>query len=636
MSDEKILLVIENPEISKQLKEIDLVSYQVVAVQELEAAQSLPNIQQFDIVIIQNASNPDQVLPFVENLLNRNPASYVILISVLSDMDFVQRALRKGVSNLLVPPVVPDKVTEAVKVGLDRREKLKSWASAQTHPEAGVLGDAKQIKELENIGRSVTASLDLDHVLTVIVDAAVQLTDAEEGSLLILDDESGELLMRAARNFQDDFVRTFRLPVKNTLAGEVIRKGIPVMINEDTPQKIKTMYLVRSLMYVPLRVQGRVIGVLGVDNRESSQSFSETQLSLVSTLADYAATAIENARLYRNTELERQKLDSILTQIEDGVIVIGPDNRIILVNRTARVMFNLEDKEIIGKPLEEVFHHEDLLSVFITQHSEMPFRREIELEDGYILNTQLVEIPEVGLAATMQDISYFKELDRIKTEFVNTVSHDLRSPLTAILGYVELITRVGEVNEQQRAFIKRVQISVRYITDLINDLLELGRIEAGFDTRREFVPLGMILRYAIDNIKNQISDYEHNITLDISTDIPDSYGDPVRLQQVVDNLLSNAVRYTPNGGHITARLKHQDDQIILQVEDTGLGIPLLDQSYIFDRFYRGGNIPENVAGSGLGLAIVKSIVESHQGRVWVESTPGEGSCFTVVLPIPKL
>jgi two-component system NtrC family sensor kinase len=234
----------------------------------------------------------------------------------------------------------------------------------------------------------------------------------------------------------------------------------------------------------------------------------------------------------------------------------------------------------------------------------------------------------------MQDISYFKELDRIKTEFVNTVSHDLRSPLTAILGYVELITRVGEVNQQQRAFINRVQISVRYITDLINDLLELGRIEAGFDNRREFVPLGKILQHAIDNIQNQISDYEHNITLDISTDIPDSYGDPVRLQQVVDNLLSNAVRYTPNGGHITARLKHQDDQIILQVEDTGLGIPLLDQSYIFDRFYRGGNVPENVAGSGLGLAIVKSIVESHQGRVWVESTPGEGSCFTVVLPIP--
>jgi two-component system NtrC family sensor kinase len=634
MSDEKYFLVIENPEIANLLIDIDPVRYHVEAAQEIETAKSILNRQQFDIAIIQNPTNYKLVFPFIEYLVKKQPACYVILISHLNDFDFVQSAIRKGVSDILVPPVLPDNLISAVDVGLVRRERIIIWADTQGHTESGFQRNVQQIKELENIGRSVTASLNLDHVLTLIVEAAVQLTDAEEGSLLILDEDSGELLMRAARNFQDEFVRTFRLPVKNTLAGDVIRTGAPVMINEDTPQRIKTMYLVRALMYVPLKIHGRVIGVLGVENREKNQNFSEAQLSLVSTLADYAATAIENARLYRNTEVERQKLNSILTQIEDGVIVIGLDNRIVLANRTARLMFKLEEKEIIGKPLEDVFSHEGLLSLFTTHHSEMPIRTEIELEDGYILNTQLVEIPDVGLAATMQDISYFKELDRIKTEFVNTVSHDLRSPLTAILGYIELITKVGDVTEQQRAFIKRVQISVRYITDLINDLLELGRIEAGFDTRRELVPLGTILQDAVENIQNQLGDSEHNITLDISDEVPEVYGDPVRLQQVADNLLSNAVRYTPNGGYITARLKHQDDQVILQVVDTGLGIPFLDQSYIFDRFYRGGNVPESVSGSGLGLAIVKSIVESHQGRVWVESTPGEGSCFTVVLPIP--
>jgi two-component system NtrC family sensor kinase len=235
----------------------------------------------------------------------------------------------------------------------------------------------------------------------------------------------------------------------------------------------------------------------------------------------------------------------------------------------------------------------------------------------------------------MQDISYFKEIDRYKTQFVNTVSHDLRSPLTAILGYIELIGKVGEVNDQQRAFIKRVQISVNYITNLINDLLELGRIEGGIDTRREFVPLGLIVQFAVDDVKNQIDDHDHKISLEIANGVPDVFGDPVRLRQVVDNLLSNAVRYTPNGGDITVRLSKEGEQVILQVEDSGLGIPYPDQSYIFDRFYRGGNVPDNVTGSGLGLAIVKSIVENHQGRVWVESSPGEGSCFTVVLPVPE-
>jgi two-component system NtrC family sensor kinase len=634
MSNENVLLVTENPEMGNQLNLLSPPEYNFTFVRDTESALPLANSKGFDVVIVENADNRESVFTFVEVLRSLYPATYIILINLVSDLDFVHRAIRKGASDFLISPVTPDLILNAVRVGITRKKTLLQWMKKQPFSTSVSTPASRKFRELESLGRSVTASLDLDHIFTVIVDAAVKLTNAEEGSLLILDEDSGELQMRASRNFQEEFARTFRLPVKNTLAGEVIRRGIPVMINEKTPKKIKTMYLVRALLYVPLKVQGRVIGVLGVDNRESSQSFTKEQRSLVSTLADYAATAIENARLYRNTEVERQKLDSILTQIEDGVIVTDTDYRIVLVNRTAKKMFNLNEKEIIGKPLVEVFQHEVLTSIFTTRHDELPFRSEIELEDGYILNTHLVEIPDVGLAATMQDISYFKELDRIKSEFVNTVSHDLRSPLTAILGYVELITKVGEVNEQQRTFIKRVQISVRYITDLINDLLELGRIEAGFDTRREHVPLDSILYYAIDDIKNQVGDYEHTISLEIKDDIPDVIGDPIRLRQVVDNLLSNSVRYTPNGGQITVRLKHEGNQVILQVEDSGVGIPYVDQSYIFDRFYRGGNIPDNVPGSGLGLAIVKSIVESHQGRVWVESQPGEGSCFTVVLPVP--
>ena len=130
------------------------------------------------------------------------------------------------------------------------------WLQHQTRRSTDYLRrHFSELSELEKIGRSITASLDLDHVLTVIVDTAVKLTGAEEGSLLMLDEESGELLMRASRNFQDDFVQTFRLPVTDSLAGEVIRSGNPVMIKEDTPQKIKTSYLVRALMYVPLQMR---------------------------------------------------------------------------------------------------------------------------------------------------------------------------------------------------------------------------------------------------------------------------------------------------------------------------------------------------------------------------------------------
>jgi two-component system NtrC family sensor kinase len=489
------------------------------------------------------------------------------------------------------------------------------------------------LKEMGNIGLSLTASLDLDHVLTAIVETAVKVTGAEEGSLLILDEVSGELFMRAARNFQDEFVRTFRLPVNDTLAGEVIRTGSPVVISKDTLQKIKTTYLVRNLMYVPLQVRGKVIGVLGVDNRIKGLEFTKQHLTLVSTLADYAAVAIENANLYSNTEVERYKLDAILTQIEDGVIVVGEDKHIILINRAARMMFKLVDEDVYGKPIQEILHQDTILDLFLDDQIEAPYRCEIALADGYILNTHLVNIPGVGLAVTMQDITYFKELDQIKTDFVNTISHDLRSPLTAILGYVELITRVGEVNEQQLEFINRVQKSVRNISELVNALLELGRIEAGFDTEKEFISLGVIVEYSIDSFKSRIDAKNQMLTVEISENLPEVFGNPIHLRQIADNLIGNAVRYTPNGGRITIQITTERDQIIFQVADSGLGIPLTDQAYIFDKFYRARNVPEDIVGSGLGLAIVKSIVENHQGRVWVESAPEVGSCFTVVLPI---
>jgi two-component system phosphate regulon sensor histidine kinase PhoR len=496
--------------------------------------------------------------------------------------------------------------------------------------------DQKQLKELETlgeIGRSITASLDLDRVLTMVVDAAVDLTGAEEGSLLLLDEDSGDLYMRAARNFQDDFVRTFRLPINDTLAGQVIRSGSPVLIDQSAPQKIKTAYLVSTLIYVPLKVHERIIGVLGVDNRTAGESFLDHDIVLMSALADYAAIAIENANLYTNTEVERKKLESILTQIEEGVIVVDSERRVVLVNRIAGRAFGLGEEELVGKPAEAVIQHAVLLENLYDQSLKYPCQAEIPLEDGRVFNAQFTPIPEVGLAVTMQDITHLKELDRIKSEFVSAVSHDLRSPLTAILGYVELIERAGPVNQQQRDFIRRVHFNVNSITALINDLLDLGRIEAGLDARKELVPIPAIIRYAVDGMQEPLAEKGQTLELELAGDLPPVQGNPVHLRQVVGNLVSNAVKYTDQGGVIHVNARSEDDLIIIQVRDNGPGIPPAEQPYVFDKFYRGRGVSPDTPGTGLGLAIVRSVVENHQGRVWVESEAGSGSTFTVVLPV---
>ena len=163
-------------------------------------------------------------------------------------------------------------------------------------------------------------------------------------------------------------------------------------------------------------------------------------------------------------------------------------------------------------------------------------------------------------------------------------------------------------------------------------MLDLGRLESGFDTRREMIQLDGVLKYTLDMFEAQVRNKSIDLAVDIAPSILPFRANPIRVRQMLDNLVGNAIKYTPNGGHVLVSIAMQDKQIVLKVQDTGPGIGPDEQSRVFEKFYRATNAPDGVTGSGLGLAIVKSIVDSHQGRVWVESTLGKGSTFVVLLP----
>jgi two-component system, OmpR family, phosphate regulon sensor histidine kinase PhoR len=307
---------------------------------------------------------------------------------------------------------------------------------------------------------------------------------------------------------------------------------------------------------------------------------------------------------------------------------------IILVNPAMCQAFGLNVKTAIGKSVFDVITHPDLLNLITRADANDPFQyHEVSFPDGRVGNAQFTAIHGVGHALTMQDITYLKEVDRIRSEFVHTVSHDLRSPLTSVIGYAELVSRAGSLNENQQDFLNRIQDSIQHITSLINDLLDLGSIEAGMDTRREFVQLEGILRYTIDMLQGQIKSKNLKVSTKIASALPALRANPIRLRQVLDNVVGNAIKYSYPNGEIQISIHSEENQIILQVTDQGPGIPSADQPHIFDKFYRAKNISSDVEGSGLGLAIVKNIVESHQGRIWVESTVGKGSSFFIVLPV---
>jgi two-component system, OmpR family, phosphate regulon sensor histidine kinase PhoR len=636
MAKDTILLALSDPSTSQLIDKgiLSPAGYQILHARTVQEIHSVCKRQAPDLVFLSEQIEAEDGLKLARQLLDSYPQLQLLLLPSQPSDALAIQAMRVGFSDYLQPPIRSQDVLQAVQKALHQHDQLNNWAEVESRRQTRSLQQRlNELEALQRIGHKISASLDLDNVLSAVVEAAVELTDAEEGSLLLIEESSGELYMRAAKNFQDEFVRTFRLPTQDSLAGQVLRTGQPVLLDEKKPQKIKTAYLVHNLLYVPLQVKERVIGVLGVDNRHGGHAFDETHLTLLSALADYAAIAVENARLYAHTEIERSKLETILTDIAEGVIVIDQDRRLILVNRMAREMFALADENVSGRRVQDVIRHEDLASLLTRSKATDPFRSEITLEDGRVFYAQLTPIPDVGQTVTLQDITYLKELDRIKSDFVSTVSHDLRSPLTAILGYVELLDRVGPLNELQHEFISRVQFNVQTITSLINDLLDLGRIEAGFDARNEIVPIQAMIKEVIDEMSSSANEKSQQLLVDLSPELPVTLGDPVRLRQMLSNLVGNAIRYTQAGGTIQVRGHAEGDQVILQVVDNGPGIPLADQPYIFDKFYRASNIPAEIPGTGLGLAIVKSIVENQQGRIWVDSNPGQGSTFTVVLPV---
>jgi PAS domain S-box-containing protein len=334
------------------------------------------------------------------------------------------------------------------------------------------------------------------------------------------------------------------------------------------------------------------------------------------------------------SEAERMRLETVFNNIHDSVMILNPENSIILVNPAMCRAFGITTEAAIGKSVFDVVAHPDILNLINRADSEDPFQyHEVSFPDGRVGNAQFTAIHGVGHALTMQDITYLKEVDRIRTEFVHTVSHDLRSPLTSVIGYAELVGRAGPLNEDQHEFLRRIQDSIQHITSLINDLLDLGSIEAGMDTRREFVQLDGILRYTIDMLQGQIKSKNIQVHMDVGTALPALRANPIRLRQVLDNVVGNAIKYSYPNGEIFVSIQFEENQIILKVTDHGPGIPPADQPHIFDKFYRGTNITSEVEGSGLGLAIVKNIVENHLGRIWVESTVGKGSSFFIVLPV---
>jgi two-component system phosphate regulon sensor histidine kinase PhoR len=338
---------------------------------------------------------------------------------------------------------------------------------------------------------------------------------------------------------------------------------------------------------------------------------------------------------------ERARLSAILAGMAEGVLAVGEDDRILFSNVAAGDLLELDVEQVQGSKIWDMLNLPGLLELIAqARNTDKVVREELVFAQGdierrfaakaHIFRTDV----STGVVIVFEDITELRQLARVRQDFVANVSHELKTPLTSIQGYVETLLE-GAVHDKEHniRFLQKIDQNVHRLRDLVSDLLSLARIE-NQESRpvRERVDLASIVEAASQRIEGQLSKAGLQLELDLGQEAAFVWGDERGLVQVVDNLLSNAAKYTAEGGRIEIRLFREDNAVHLQVKDTGVGIPMVDQNRIFERFYRVDKArSREVGGTGLGLSIVKHLVHTMQGRVGVESQEGQGSTFHVHL-----
>ena len=393
-----------------------------------------------------------------------------------------------------------------------------------------------------------------------------------------------------------------------------------------------------SLMASALRHKNRYYGVLWIAY-DLPHSFSEGEARFISTLAGQAALAASNTHLFLNVEVGRRQLEAILNSTPDPVIVTDPQNRLLLANAAAEQALGSRLGQSEGQPTQRLIHQVPLLDLLNSAGEKQSV--EVLLPDSrtYLATASSVMADgrRVGRVCIMRDVTHFKELDALKSEFVATVSHDLRSPLTLMRGYATMLDMVGKLNDQQKGYVTKIVTGVENMARLINDLLDLGRIELGVDLQVEQVSVLDVLEKVTSPLRMQAAQKEIELSLELPKELPHHIdADPALFHQAIYNLVENAVKYTPEGGQVFVRVRLSDGELVFEIQDTGIGIAVEDMPRLFEKFYRGRAREARArVGTGLGLAIVRSIAERHNGRVWVESEEGKGSTFYLQIPIKQ-
>lgn len=368
--------------------------------------------------------------------------------------------------------------------------------------------------------------------------------------------------------------------------------------------------------------------------------FSPQDLRIVIT------KAIEFIRTLQDIAHEKSRMGILVNQLSGGVMATDIQKRVALANPAFLKMVDYFEDDAIGQLAGDVVQNEKIermIDKALSMHEEKFAGLTEELDFGdTILSVRCIPFRDrlnrnLGTITVVYDITALKKMDQLKSDFVSMVAHEVRSPLNSIGMQLKVILDglAGDINEKQKEIINRASEKIKALNDLCTELLDLSRIESGLIVQeKEKLDIGKLLQDQVAFFQESAKEKDIQLELESLTEIQPVLANPGNMEEVLSNLISNAINYTPNKGTITISSKAEKKYLCITVSDTGFGIPKEDLDRIFERFYRVKNEKtRHIIGTGLGLPIVKSIVEAHNGKIKVESELGKGSSFFVYLPL---
>ncbi|MBI4319589.1 MAG: PAS domain S-box protein [Chloroflexi bacterium] len=511
--------------------------------------------------------------------------------------------------------------------------------------------------------RTVSSEGDLDHALHKLAQQLAQATNVPICHIALLVNEDRDLVVRASysstRPGPSPFLgHTFPVdevpPARQVLHGKIVEITSPDsgLLNQTERERWRSTGL-QVALGVPLLADDRVIGIVSLGDVRQ-RTFTENEKRLCETIAHQASVAIERAALYQRMADGKQRLDAIVSHTSDGILIVDGDRRVITMNPAMEAFCGWGVEEVQGQPCREVFHSRDRHGVSlcdtdcpmlktIVEGTPVPYAEVTittksgqcrDLSVSYVYIHRPLDGQGYGVAIA-RDITRIREVEKLKDEFISLLSHDLRNPLMIIQGHAQLLQRIQGVAKQDAVgrSAEAILTSSQRMNAMIRDLVDSSRLESGqVSLDRQSVHLNPLLSDLMGRATTLVD--ARRVKLDVPAGLPPVSADVGRLERIIMNLLTNAIKYSPPETEVVIKADQMGPELLVSVEDRGVGLAPEDASRVFDRFYRAPSA-QNLEGLGLGLYITKMLVEANGGRIWVESQLDKGSAFCFTLPIAQ-